>query len=142
LAGQIGNTLLKFFCQTEKMQYLLILKFNKYCQIKKNKETLKEMKNFKSSKLNHEKYFNYFIAAFTMREKFLLLLFEVFLLCCCRIVSGSESGVLEVVAPQLRVSPSDSEDLELCFSVKVPDGKTKNLKISKLHFCDSFKILK
>ena len=61
-----------------------------------------------------------------MRENFLLLM-SLLIMCSCRGGRG-ESHVIEVVAPQLRVSPAVSEDLELCYSVKVPEGKLNEVK--------------
>ncbi len=59
-----------------------------------------------------------------MKENLLLLLFEVaiLLLSQCDSIASSDSGVIEVVAPELRVSPAQAEDLELCYSLKVPEG--------------------
>ena len=60
-----------------------------------------------------------------MKENLLLLLFEVTLLLlsqCDDSIASSDSGVIEVVAPELRVSPAQAEDLELCYSLKVPEG--------------------
>ena len=55
-----------------------------------------------------------------MRENFVLLLFDFFLV--LMIFGLSHAEVIEVVAPPLRVSPTNSEDLELCYSVRIPDG--------------------
>ncbi len=59
-----------------------------------------------------------------MKENLLLLLFKVAILLLTQgdSIASSDAGVIEVVAPELRVSPAQAEDLELCYSLKVPEG--------------------
>jgi hypothetical protein len=58
-----------------------------------------------------------------MREPYLLLLFELLLILLTH--GGGHAEVIQVVAPPLRVSPKDSEDLELCYNMKVPEGELR-----------------
>ena len=56
-----------------------------------------------------------------MGKNFVLLLFETLLILIS--LEAALAEVIEIAAPQLRVNPKDSEDLELCYSMKVPDGE-------------------
>ena len=56
-----------------------------------------------------------------MGKNVVLLLFESLLILVS--LEAALAEVIQVVAPQLRVSPNYSEDLELCYSMKVPDGE-------------------
>jgi len=67
-----------------------------------------------------------------MRENVILLLFQLLLILLSH--DASQAEVIEVVAPPLRVNPKNSEDLELCYSVKVPDGKASEAVFTILHF--------
>lgn len=47
--------------------------------------------------------------------------------------NGDGTSIIEVIAPELRVNPSDTEDLHLCYRVQVPEGKII-FKISNIYF--------
>jgi hypothetical protein len=38
--------------------------------------------------------------------------------------NGDGTSTIEVIAPELRVNPKDTEDLHLCYRVQVPEGET------------------